>query len=117
MTVKHLIQECAAWVVVVLLFATKAFFVEKQAIDGLDDALDVPRAFQPVAHGVAPFTDPTEVTLQVERRILLQRDHQRRFDQIEQRIRQLGNLPESSPGQGGMRQNASGLHDHHSASF
>src|SRR6185295_10114691 len=90
MLVDQLVHERAARVVVVLVFAVEAFFIEEQLVDRVDDALDVARSFQTRAHGVAPRSYPREIRVDVEVRLFLERNHQRALDEVETRIGQTG---------------------------
>ena len=72
----------------------------------VDDAVDVARALQPLAHRAAPLADAAEVTVDVDGRIVFQRDDQRALDQIELLVGPPRDLHETLPRERGMGQDA-----------
>ena len=97
MTIERFVEQRAARVVVVVVLAVESFFVEQDAVDRLDDPLDIGRAFEPSLDRAAPRTDLLEVVIDVDAWILFERDDERRFDEIEQRFGATGDFAESLP--------------------
>ena len=95
MRVEQLVEQRAARVVVVLVFAVKAFFVEEDPVDRFDDALDVARSFQTLAHGAAPGADFIEIMTDLQPRPVFQRDDERCLDEIELLLGQTRDLAEA----------------------
>src|SRR5712692_4822414 len=89
--VESLVEKRAARIVVVFVFAVKAFLFKQEAIDRFHDALDVARTLEPFTNGHAPLVDLLQVAVDLQARIILQCDHQRRFDKIERRLGKAGN--------------------------
>jgi len=63
------------------------FLGEEQAVDRLDDALDIARSVEPLTYGIRPLIELVEVAIDVDERLLFQRNHQRSLDQVERRLR------------------------------
>src|SRR5205085_12439992 len=87
-----------------VVLAVESFFIEEQTIDGIDDARYITRTFETLPHSVAPRAHLIEVRRDVERRLILERDHQRRLDQIELALAELRDLDKSLARQRRMRQ-------------
>src|SRR5579872_1455498 len=110
--VERLVEKCAARIVVVAVFAVESFLFEEQAIDRLDDALDLARALEPLADRIAPLADLLEIAIDLQPWSVLERNDQRGLDQIHHRPPR--DLAKAAPRKCGMRQNTCLLH-HHSA--
>ena len=104
------VQHRAARIVVVVVLPAEAFLVKENAIDRLDDALDIARASEMAAGGGGPPIDLFEIVMDVEARLIFQSDHERGFHEIQERLRALRNFTEALARQGGMSEDSSRLH-------
>src|SRR5260221_4018680 len=95
--------------------SVESLVTKQQGIDALDDAIDVMRALQALANGVAPLTHLLEIAVDVDTRPVLEIDDQGGLHQIEQRLRARGDLPEALPREGRVSENASVRHTHQSS--
>src|SRR5438270_8810713 len=108
--VEHLAHQRAARVVVVIVLAVEAFFLEELTVDRLDHPLDVVRSAEPRRDRLAPRADLAQVTFDVDARLVFGGDQQRRFDEIDPRLRERGDLTKPLPRYRRMYQNPR-LHD------
>ena len=102
--------EISRRVVVVVVLTMEALFLEEEPIDRLDDALDVMRTFETLLDRAAPCTELLQIVVEIEPRVVFERDHQRGFDEVEKRLWTSGKLHETLTRQSGMGQNTAGLH-------
>ena len=110
MTIERFVQQCAARIVVVVVLTMEALFLEEEPIDRLHDALHVMRTLQTLLDRAAPCTELLQIVVEIEPRVVFERDHQRCFDEVEKRLWTCGKLHETLTRQSGMGQNTAGLH-------